>query len=428
MDIDCAMNTTSKKILILGVVFAVAIAGILAFYPTIVSPPLDVPEHNLHKSSLEENISGFSDVENTTFNDSIYNVVVDKLVLYKSEGFMSEDEIDYQTKALVQKYLPIFTKLSHAKFRASIWKESDHKAMLNRIAHLRTLKVDYGETDAVAGSYSSDLNRIEEIIGLYKDAKKVATYSSFYSVSDANAKISKAENYRMMDPLSNCYDLTNKLSSVKTKIGNSHYQSVASKVGELAYYYNMSEATFNSLVAEANSKIKEYDGNRSKYGSNAKTTEELKSKANEYYKQAKEYFTRKEINISTNYEWTSITSPNSSYRAFQSSSNYHKANSTATMSFTIKGYESFSFYIRSNGEANHDYVMVGLNQRPSSDSNYSSTKGNAQSGSSLYNYKSVTFNNLTKSNTYTIYVVYRKDSSVDNGTDRGYVLIPHPNN
>ena len=90
------MNNTGKKILILGIVIAIAIAGILAFYPTIVAPPTDVSVNNLHKSSLETNLNGFSDTENTIFNDSIYNVVVDKLGMYKSEGFMTEEEIDYQ--------------------------------------------------------------------------------------------------------------------------------------------------------------------------------------------------------------------------------------------------------------------------------------------------------------------------------------------
>lgn len=422
------MNNTGKKILILGIVIAIAIAGILAFYPTIVAPPTDVPVNNLHKSSLEDNINGFSDTENTIFNDSIYNVVVDKLGMYKSEGFMTEEEIDYQTKALVQKYLPIFTKLSHAKFRASTWRESDHKAMLDRIAHLRTLKVDYGETSAVAGSYETDLRRIEQIISNYKEAKKVASYSTFYSVSDANTKIQNAEKYRTMDPLSNCTDLTNKLAAVKSNIGNSHYYQVESKVNEMANYRNMTEDAFNSLMSTANSKIQEYDSNRSKYGYNAKTTDALKQKAAEYYRSAKEFFTRKEINISTNYQWTSMTSPSTSYRAYQSSSNYNRHNSDATMSFTIKGYDTFTFYIRSNGESNYDYVIVGLDKMPTTGDNYKDTKGNAQSGTSLYNYSPVTLNNLTKSRTYTIYVVYHKDGSDNKGTDRGYVLIPYANN
>ena len=422
------MKNTGKKILILGIVIALAIAGILAFYPTIVAPPVDVPINNLHKSSLEANINGFSETENTAYNDSIYNIVVDKLALYKSEGFMTEDEVDYQTKALVQKYLPIFTKLSNAKFRASTWRESDHKAMLERIAHLRTLKVDYGETNAVAGSYENDLRKIEQIISNYKEAKKVATYSIFHSVKDANTKIQSAENYRTMDPLSNCTDLTNKLASVKSNIGSSHYYQVESKVNEMANYRNMTEQSFNSLMSEANSKIQEYDNNKSKYGYGAKTTDVLKQKAAEYYRNAREFYTRKEIDITTNYQWTSMISPSTSYRAYQSSSNYNKDNSEAMMYFTIKGYDTFTFYIRSNGESDHDYVMVGKDSRPTTGSNFTSTKGSPSSGTNLYNYKTVTLNNLSKTSTYTIYVVYRKDASVNKGTDRGYVLIPYANN
>ena len=422
------MKNTGKKILILGIVIAFAIAGILAFYPTIVAPPVDVPINNLHKSSLEANINGFSETENTAYNDSIYNIVVDKLALYKSEGFMTEDEVDYQTKALVQKYLPIFTKLSNAKFRASTWRESDHKAMLERIAHLRTLKVDYGETNAVAGSYENDLRKIEQIISNYKEAKKVATYSIFHSVKDANTKIQSAENYRTMDPLSSCTDLTNKLASVKSNIGSSHYYQVESKVNEMANYRNMTEQSFNSLMSEANSKIQEYDNNKSKYGYGAKTTDVLKQKAAEYYRNAREFYTRKEIDITTNYQWTSMISPSTSYRAYQSSSNYNKDNSEAMMYFTIKGYDTFTFYIRSNGESDHDYVMVGKDSRPTTGSNFTSTKGSPSSGTNLYNYKTVTLNNLSKTSTYTIYVVYRKDASVNKGTDRGYVLIPYANN
>ena len=123
-----------------------------------------------------------------------------------------------------------------------------------------------------------------------------------------------------------------------------------------------------------------------------------------------------------------MISPSTLYRAYQSSSNYNKDNSEATMYFTINGYDTFTFYIRSNGESDHDYVMVGKDSRPTTSSNYTTTKGSPSSGTNLYNYKTVTLNNLSKSSTYTIYVVYRKDSSVSQGTDRGYVLIPYENN
>lgn len=284
------MKNTSKKIIILGIAITIAVVGILIFYPTIVSPPTDVPVNNLHKSSLEANIKGFSNNENTSFNDSIYNVVVNKLIIYKNEKFMTEEEIDYQTKALVQKYIPIFTNLSHAKFNASNWRESDHKAMLNRIKHLRTLKVDYGETNAVTGSYETELNKIEQIISNYREAKKVARYYKFYSVEDAKRKINEAEKYRTMDPLFNCTELTNKLSSVKSNIGESHYDYIESIVNQMEQYSYMTKTDFDNLMTTVNNAIKEYNENRSIYGSDSKTTDDLKQRASNYYQEAYDFF------------------------------------------------------------------------------------------------------------------------------------------
>lgn len=419
------MKNTGEKIFILGIVIAFAIAGILAFYSTIVAPPVDVTVNNLHKSSLEANINGFSETENTAFNDSIYNVVVDKLALYKSEAFMTDKEIDYQTKALVQKYLPIFTKLSHEKFRASTWRESDHKAMLERIAHLRTLKVDYGETSAVSDSFCDSLDKIENTIQLYNKACDAAKYKVFYSVNDAKSKIDTAEYYRTLNPLNNCKELVNKLSAVKVNIGKSHYNKVVSKVNELADYRNMTKKTFDNLVEIASDMIDEYNSICTMYR-DYQSIESVSKKANEYYKEAIKYYTQ-EINIDTNNEWVSMSTPSYLYRAYQST-NYYQHNSTATMSFTIKGYESFTFYIRSDGEANYDYVRVGLNEKPIQDCNvFASTKGNPQSNTSFYSYKPVNLTSLQKDKTYTIYVTYKKDGSNNVGTDKGYVLIPYVN-
>ena len=423
------MKNTGSKILILGAVIALAAAGVLVFYPTIVAPPTDVPVENLHKASLENDITRFSETESSTFNDSIYNTVINKLELYRTEKFLSEVNLDYETKALVQKYLPIFSAQCYKQFQASVWRESDHKAMLSRISNLRTLKVDYGETDAVTGSYNQDLNNIEHIISQYNKAKIAARHSSFYSVKDANEKIKTAESFKAEDYLRNCIELVNDLSEVKVKIGNSHFNKVVAKVEEMSRYRYMSEEAFGVLVTSANNMINEYNNNRSNYGTSAKSTDNLKSKANDYYKEARAYYEslrKPEISINAN-QWTYMTSPNSSYRAYQSNSNYHISNSTSTMSFTIKGYETFTFHIRSNGESDHDYVMVGINRIPTIDSNYTSTKGSASSGTAYYNYKTVNINNLNKTDSYTIYVVYRKDGSVDKGTDRGYVLIPYAN-
>ena len=133
--------------------------------------------------------------------------------------------------------------------------------------------------------------------------------------------------------------------------------------------------------------------------------------------------------VDLNNQWqtsSDIANPDStSYDGvYESNSNYHVANGVATMSIQIVGYDSFKVLIRSNGESNYDYVMVGkIDAQPTTSDYQAYTRGAATSGTAVSDYKEVTFTGLGQSE-HTIYIAYRKDSSGDSGTDRGYVLIP----
>lgn len=419
---------TTIKIVILVQVILMATAAVLIFYPTIVSPPQEVTVEDLHMASLDDNLQYFSDSRSYASNDSVYNVVIDKLALYETEGFMSEKVIDDKTKALVAAYVPVFKTLCNRKFQSSVWYESDHTSILQRIKHLRSLKVDNNKVAAVSGTYASDLQGVEKVISDYRTAKKVAAYSSFISIDDARAKIDEANRYMNTSPINNCDALTDKLSAVKANIGESHYRHLVSEVNRLNGYRKMTESAFMDLYRNVMTQIREYDSNKSMYGYNASNTDYLKEVAEEYFDDAEAYYSDKSIDIYTNYEWESISSPHSSYRAYRSYYNHNRHNTNARMSFTIKGYREFTFYIRSNGENSCDYVIVGKDYIPNTSNFDASTYGKATSGSSFSYYSPVRYTNLDPSREYTINVVYRKDGSVNNGDDRGYVLIPYEGN
>jgi hypothetical protein len=419
---------TTIKIVILVQVILMATAAVLIFYPTIVSPPQEVTVEDLHMASLDDNLQYFSDSRSYASNDSVYNVVIDKLALYETEGFMSEKVIDDKTKALVAAYVPVFKTLCNRKFQSSVWYESDHTSILQRIKHLRSLKVDNNKVAAVSGTYASDLQGVEKVISDYRTAKKVAAYSSFISIDDARAKIDEANRYMNTPPIKNCEALTDKLSDVKANIGESHYRHLVSEVSRLNGYRNMTESAFMDLYRNVMTQIREYDSNKSMYGYNASSTDYLKEVAEEYYDDAEAYYSDKSIDIYSNYEWESISSPHSSYRAYRSYYNHNRHSTNARMSFTIKGYREFTFYIRSNGESGCDYVIVGKDYIPNTSNYDASTYNKATSGSSFSYYSPVRYTNLDPSREYTINVVYRKDGSVNNGDDRGYVLIPYESN
>ena len=139
--------------------------------------------------------------------------------------------------------------------------------------------------------------------------------------------------------------------------------------------------------------------------------------------------------VNLNGQWektTAISNPDSTLYdgVYRSSSSYNVNNGVSIMYITIKDCSSFKMYIRSYAESNYDYVMVSqLDKTITGSTSYSDTtlvkahtRGNQQSGTALSSYTLVEYTGIT-SGEHTITVVYRKDSSVNNGDDRGYVLI-----
>lgn len=140
--------------------------------------------------------------------------------------------------------------------------------------------------------------------------------------------------------------------------------------------------------------------------------------------------------VDLNGQWeqtTAVPNPNSTLYdgVYRSASNYYVSNGVATMYITIKDCSSFKMYIRSYAESRFDYVMVSqLDKTITNSSSYSDTslvkahtRGNQQSGTAISNYTLVSFEGIDGGE-HRITVLYRKDGSVNNGDDKGYLLIP----
>ena len=119
---------------------------------------------------------------------------------------------------------------------------------------------------------------------------------------------------------------------------------------------------------------------------------------------------------------TTVSNPDSSLYdgVYESYSNYNVDSGVATMYIDIDGYTEFSIYVRSNAESNYDYVTVS---ELDSATQKMSTQGNQNSGTALSSYTKVTYTGID-GGSHRITVKYRKDGSVNEGTDRGYLIIP----
>ena len=143
--------------------------------------------------------------------------------------------------------------------------------------------------------------------------------------------------------------------------------------------------------------------------------------------------------VNLNGQWeatTAVPNPDSTLYdgVYRSSSSYNVNNGVSTMYIDISGLSEFTLYIRSYAESSYDYVMVSeLDKTITSGSSTTDTtlvkahtKGNQKSGTTISDYTEVKYTNID-GGSHRITILYRKDSSVNSGDDRGYVLIKKQN-
>ena len=129
---------------------------------------------------------------------------------------------------------------------------------------------------------------------------------------------------------------------------------------------------------------------------------------------------------------SSVANPDSEQYdgVYESYSNYKIANSYAALTIKLVDIETFTIYIRSYAESYYDYVMVSqLDKTIDQNTSYlynevvkAHTRGKQTSGTDIYSYTPVTFDNIGGGE-HTIMVIYRKDSSGDSYDDKGYLII-----
>jgi len=415
------MNPNTIKISLIVLASVGATAGILGFFKTRVSPPTELAVTNVHQQSIDESMQKFDDSKGIAFNDSLYNTVADRIMLFSRENLIPQSSLQSNFWKLTDLYVPIFTSKCKSTFSTSGWGSANFSAYRARINELDKLKQSVGAGALSSGS-SQMLNNVSDIMKRYEAARKLVNECSFRSVSEARSDIDAANAY-LGDYHIGCSNLQNSLRSFPSSMESRHYAKVKRAVDELAHYYYISESDYNSKSGEAQRLINEYNNNKANlYGNAARDISNLNSAATQYVRQAKQYYeeSRKSIKYSLGYNWTTTYSPRSGYIGFMST-NKGMHSTTATMSFTITGYSSFTCYVRSDGERCCDYLTIS---EPNSSSVRWSGANNGSSNSSASGYSAVTYYNLSPSSYYTITVKYQKDSYGDTSPDRGYLLLP----
>lgn len=231
------------------------------------------------------------------------------------------------------------------------------------------------------------------------------------------------------------------IQTAQTRVANS-YTSVANKGGTIPSTQNLSNlpAAINSIVvgvptASTESSLENYliEANIGKlYQYTGTTTSKYKNGL--YYK-----VTRGNIkaNIELSVEGKTYGFINSSvlsldqnlYFGAYESTNMNQHNTQSYAKVIVSGTKQLNIWINSYAESNYDYTVasqVDASTPPTSDSGaFGNTKGfqkNPRSGLNTTYWKKLTYN-FANTNEHFVWIVFRKDSSVSSGDDKGYFVV-----
>lgn len=130
--------------------------------------------------------------------------------------------------------------------------------------------------------------------------------------------------------------------------------------------------------------------------------------------------------------WVDSGTKSSGYTVYQSSSNYNVNSGQAKCTVHFRGYSTFNFYVRSNGEANYDYLIVGDIDKTLTvtTSNNRHTATNAKSdgnfsGKTATTFTMLSFTGLSSSVEHTFDLIYVKDNSTHSNEDRAFLVLPY---
>ena len=266
-----------------------AIAGILVFAKTRVSPPSNLKLVDQYSANLKSTSSIFDSIKDFSECRREYLKLDDRINRFREENVIDDKTSDTYRKKIVNIYGTRLTDYGFAIFQKSVWPEAEITAMLKMVNDLKSERLSSGEV-SVNKEFLASAEKINKIMADYNAALRLSKNSAFNGLSDASSKMSKARTYSSSEYLKNNAMLVSALNSLPSRLAQSHYNQIAGMVNSLGSYTNVSKDYYmNTLVNRADKAIQEYK-NTNIYGANKPSMTPLENRAENFVIAAISYY------------------------------------------------------------------------------------------------------------------------------------------
>lgn len=280
---------TMFKILLLILFSVGAVAGVLMFEKTRVSPPSSLEWVDQYSIDLSSSCAAFESVKEFNQGRGEYLRLDDRLRRYVAENVMDAKTADKYRKRIDGTYGKILGSYGFGLLQKSEWPEEKLIELQALVAALKADRLSDGVV-AVSDDFIATADSLNSIISDYRDAMQLAANVSYNGMEDATSKIDRAKTYSSADYLRNNEALVAALDTLPARLAQAHYNYVGGCINALKRYTVVEKDYYmNTLIPGADKAIIEYK-NAKIYGESKPNVADLEKRAVSLVTDAMNYY------------------------------------------------------------------------------------------------------------------------------------------
>lgn len=284
------MNWIAKLTIIISTAI-IAVVGILFYFRTKVSPPLQIKFTNQHFASLQSDVEMMKRGLDINTADSIFKTTFSAIGIFQKESFIDTIKSEQITQQMASRYVPLFVADYKNYFSKSEWSNRHNNEIRQKATMLLELKKQTDGEPILTNSLKQQVDSAITILQQYDEATDLYRNACYINILESERTINQANQYATSFPLCNCSSLVAQLKDINKKLENSHFHELEKMVKDLEMYPYYSQEFFqDNLVPNVNEALKEYKENALRiYGTNRSTlsleyrVKEICNKASDYY-------------------------------------------------------------------------------------------------------------------------------------------------
>lgn len=280
------MKTSIKLLILAGVIF-VLVSVLFAFFRSVSAPPTISSNDNPFDVDMAKDIKKVKDIQSTATLDSLFDTFRAETVLWYQNSLISSAQADGNLGKFIDAFVPAYVSMNKNNLKTKSWGDDERIYIEGRISKMKSFHFLGASVIEGRPAMMPLLDGLSAICNAYSKVKGIVAHTNYVDMSTSRSRIERIDAFKNNEYLAQS-DLSGKMASYKSDLGDAHYDYIKSQYQELTNWEDYSLPYIESIGKRFRDAYSSYTSTNI-YGSNhPKDLSDLNSKASALLKEARD--------------------------------------------------------------------------------------------------------------------------------------------